>query len=71
MTFKYKDLTREFIETLAISEIFSGRNLAKYLSQRLKRKISVLKAACLLDAAEECIPLKMDKRGRRRWKRVL
>lgn len=71
MTFKYKDLTREFLETLSISEVFLGNRLSKFLSRKLKRKISILRAARLLDGAVECIPFGKDKRGRRRWKRVL
>jgi len=71
MTFRYADLTRGFVETLAISEVFLGKRLANFLSRKLKRKISVFKAASLLDAAEECISLGPDSRGRRQWKRVL
>ena len=71
MTFKYKDLTRKFMETISISEIFSGKRLSNFLSRKLKRKISILKAARLLDGAEECIPFGKDNRGRRQWKRIL
>jgi len=71
MTFKYKDLTQKFMETISISEIFSGKRLSKFLSRKLKRKISILKAAILLDGAEECIPFGKDNRGRRQWKRIL
>ena len=71
MTFKYANLTREFVETLAISEVFLGKRLADFLSRKLKRKISRFKAATLLDGIEDVMPVENDKRGRRRWKRML
>lgn len=71
MTFKYANLARSFVESCSIGEVFITRKLSVFLSRKLKRKISLQKAARLLDGCEDCIPVGEDKKRRRQWKRVL
>jgi len=68
---RYVDMANAFVETLIIGEVFTGKALVEFISQRVKREISWGKASQLLDGVNSCIPLRRDAGGLRHWKRIM